>query len=349
MDKPPYPFTVTPFLRLTLFSLCLTFCVIVLGTYTRLTDAGLGCPDWPGCYGQWIAPMPAFNDSVDDVAPLFSYKMQGSIDPKKAWTEMAHRYLAGSLGIALLALAILAIRQRHHPRQPILVPILLLVIVIFQSVLGMWTVTLKLCPLVVMAHLTGGMTILSLLWWLALAQNAPCIFWKCEKTTSSKRRLLKISAILTLTLLIAQIALGGWTSSNYAALVCLDFPFCNLNAPIIYRFSEAFDSLSLTHLHSFETPLRHSERVAMHMLHRINAAFTAIAVIGFAVLTFYHTSNRFIRSVAIMTIVCLIIQILLGITNIIALLPLTVAIAHNATAALLLILVLTLTHYAYQK
>src|SRR5262245_42764131 len=180
-----------------LAALCLTFVVVVVGAYVRLSDAGLGCPDWPLCYGK---PIPA---EVADGHPVH-----------KQWKEMGHRYLAGTLGILLLVLAVLAFRSRQAPGLAVAI----LLLVVFQAALGMWTVTLLLKPAIVTAHLLGGMTILALVAWYALqlGRHAP----------APEARALCASAAAALAVLGVQIALGGWVSANYAALACLDLPLC---------------------------------------------------------------------------------------------------------------------------
>ena len=163
--------------RLAFFTCLLAFCVILVGAYVRLSDAGLGCPDWPGCYGQIVAP--ADQSAVDDDyagRPLHS---------GKAWKEMIHRYLAGSLGLAILLLAVLAWRNRRQDGQPLLLPSILLVLVIFQAALGMWTVTLLVKPAIVTAHLLGGIATLSLLWLLVLRLRS-CIHDWCSILSRSR-------------------------------------------------------------------------------------------------------------------------------------------------------------------
>lgn len=319
--------------RLSLFSSLLAFFVVVLGAYTRLTDAGLGCPDWPGCYGHLIVPTPDLhNPSI-------------VIQATKAWTEMIHRYMAGILGMAIFALAILAIRNRRFPEQPIALPISLGILVIFQALLGMWTVTLKLFPLVVMAHLLGGLTTLSLLWWLTLKLKP------ISNPTLGMQKLgsLRIWAVLGLIVLVIQLFLGGWTSANYAALVCTDFPFCQANSNIAWDFSKAFNLTSTGVAGSLGEPLDNTARITVHMLHRIGALFTTLVIGWLAFLAFARARTIFIRAIAVAIAVLLTIQILLGITNVLALLPLPVAIAHNAVAALLLLALVTLNYYLHSN
>lgn len=314
--------------RLALFATILAFCVVILGAYTRLTDAGLGCPDWPGCYGQLTVPK-----NVPDQKQI--------VDVAKAWTEMTHRYVAGLLGMVIFALSILAIRNRRYPEQPIMLPLTLVVLVVLQALLGMWTVTLKLFPLVVMAHLMGGLTTLALLWWLTLRLKT------VQLTEFSVDRLwsLRIWAMLGLGILIAQLILGGWTSANYAALVCVDFPYCQGQLLPPMSWLKAFHITKAGVSGSIGEPLDLSAKVTIHMVHRIGALITALVIGWLAFQVFARARCVAIRALSVAIAVLLTIQILLGVTNVLALLPLPVAIAHNAVAALLLLALVTLNYY----
>ncbi len=325
-DKSPKPAVKVGF-YLAFAATLFAFFVIILGAYTRLTDAGLGCPDWPGCYGQWLVPKASAVSAI--------------IDTTKAWTEMFHRYMAGLLSLIIFTLLGLAIRNRHRSNPCIKLPLFLAMLVIFQGLLGMWTVTLKLFPLVVMAHLLGGVTTLSLLGWLTLTL-APL-----QKNFFAPKKLkwLKILSILALISLMLQIFLGGWTSANYAALVCVDFPFCQATQSLNYEFREAFSLTTVGVPGSIGTPLSHAARVTIHMTHRINAIFTIFLMGAFISALFYQSKNSFIRSIGYTTIGLLALQIILGIINVLALLPLYIALAHNAVAALLMLSMLVLIYY----
>jgi len=322
--------------RLAYAATALAFVVVVLGAYTRLTNAGLGCPDWPGCYGQLIPQADATN-------PL--------INTTKAWTEMIHRYLAGSLGIVIFALAFFIIKNKSgFKKQSQILVIVVSGLVIFQALLGMWTVTLKLFPAVVMAHLMGGLATLSLLWCLTLtlqSHNKPSI--------QSNTYALRIWGIFGLIMLILQIFLGGWTSANYAALVCLDFPFCNnfnQNLGLNVEFTNIVEAFNFTAVGvdgSQGTPLGHTARIAIHMLHRIGALLTTLIIGWLALLAWMRSQNKAIQTISIVMASLLIIQILLGMTNILAKLPLPIAVAHNAIAALLLLSAITLNYFIFTK
>jgi heme a synthase len=197
------------------FSAVFTFIVVVVGAFVRLTDAGLGCPDWPGCYGK-ATPAHAAQDIAKAVAEQGG--THGPVSIQKAWHEMFHRYLAGTLGLLVLGIAAIAWTQRMRREQSPWLASALLLLVIFQAALGMWTVTLLLKPVIVTLHLLGGMATLALLTWLALKQMQ----WRDAVAAR-----LRPWAAVGLLLLIAQIALGGWVSTNYAALACIDLPTCH--------------------------------------------------------------------------------------------------------------------------
>ncbi len=298
----------------------LTFAVVVLGAYTRLTDAGLGCPDWPQCYGHWVLPNNA-------------HTINPAIQTTKAWTEMSHRYLAGSLGILIALQALLAIRNRKNPQQPVVLPLVLLALVIFQALLGMWTVTLKLYPMVVMGHLLGGLTTLSLLGCLTLLLTPRGGF------SVKKIKFLKFIGAISLIILIAQLFLGGWTSANYAALVCLDFPFCSQHESMTFDFANAFDLTKAGVTGSQGEPLESAARMTIHMLHRMGALITTIIFGVLVFLIFRNTKVRLLRGIGLLIAGLLITQVGLGIINVVAVLPLAIAVAHNAVAALLLVTV----------
>lgn len=339
------PGSIVTIYQLALFATLLAFVVVVLGAYTRLTDAGLGCPDWPGCYGQLL---PKSSAAVIDP----------KMDPKKAWTEMTHRYAAGLLGILIFTLGILSIRNQRDPHYPLILPLTLMGVVVFQALLGMWTVTLKLLPIIVVAHLLGGLTTLSLVWWLTLRLKPrlkpilqpDALSHSLPQPKTNALKPIRILAWVALIVLGLQLFLGGWTSANYAALVCLDFPACQQGQffpvvePLIekepFKFLDAFNLIK---------PLNHTARITIHMLHRINAVFTALVLgwLSFQVYVYQRRSNPTLRALSIILAILLLIQILLGITNVLAVLSLPIATAHNAIAALLLLTLVTLNYYLH--
>jgi cytochrome c oxidase assembly protein subunit 15 len=214
------------FVRLARIGAVLALAVVMLGAYVRLTDAGLGCPDWPGCYGRLVVPHPA--TTAEELGSEYTRPLEAG----KAWREMIHRYLASTLGLICVGLAVIAWLNRRDPSQPWRVPVALVALVIFQGLLGMWTVTLLLKPIVVVAHLLGGFATLALL--------ASLGRWRTGRFPQSTggRRLLGITAAAALVL---QMSRGGWTSANHAALACPDFPTCQTQWwPAITDFEEGF-------------------------------------------------------------------------------------------------------------
>ncbi len=321
--------------RLALFATGLTFLVLVLGAYTRLTDAGLGCPDWPGCYGHWLV-----SENLRSISPSFV--------ASKAWTEMIHRYVAGFLGIVIGMLFIFSLRNRQVKTQPIILPLFLVLLVMFQALLGMWTVTLKLYPVVVMAHLLGGFTTLSLLWWVTLKLNPYLNPLSLSTFKNAHFKSMRFWAMCGLLILILQLFLGGWVSANYAALVCLDFPFCQAQ-PFQTDFNTAFNLTSAGVTGSLGEPLSGPARMTIHMVHRYGALLTTSILVWLSYLSFSQKLAPKIRVLGIIIAFLLIVQISLGIGNVLLLLPLPVAIGHNAVGALLLLAVITLNYFLFSK
>ena len=320
----------SPLLNLGRLACGLTFIVIIVGAYTRLTDAGLGCPDWPGCYGRMI-----ISTQADYIAEAQAFWPERPLQKDKAWIEMAHRYVAGLLGLMILAITVLAWAGRPAPRIRLLTGGLLL-LVMFQALLGMWTVTLLLKPFIVALHLLGGMAIIGLLHWLTLElRPAP------EPVPAGFN--LTPWAVVALLVLILQIALGGWTSTNYAALACPDFPACQGKLWPPMDFGEAFVLWRGLGVDYEGGVLDGPARTAIHMSHRIGAAITAAALLALALPALRANATR---PAARALLALLFIQLSLGIANVVLNLPLMVAVAHNGVAALLLLSVVTLLHRA---
>jgi cytochrome c oxidase assembly protein subunit 15 len=310
----------TIFRRLCLIGTLLALCVVVLGAWVRLSDAGLGCPDWPGCYGHLTV-----GQALDNVERANQAYPHRPLEAGKAFKEMLHRYLAASLGLLILVIAAFAWANRHDPAQPSRLPLLLVMLVVFQGLLGMWTVTLLLKPLFVVAHLIGGLTTMALLWWLALPASA-------AGADSGLRR----TVLLALAILALQIALGGWVSSNYAALACPDFPTCQASLWPEMDFRDAFVLWRGLGIDYEGGVLDHPARVAIHYTHRIGALLAAL-VLGLAVWQARSAGSRRERIAAAALGVVLVIQLVLGPAMVLARLPLPLATAHNAVAALLLL------------
>ena len=315
----------TGYRTLVLATTCLAFVVVVVGAYVRLMDAGLGCPDWPGCYGA-ISP----NHAAEDIARAVASQggEHGPVSLRKAWKEMFHRYLAGALGLAILAIAVLAWRNRRTQGRHLL-PLALLALVIVQAALGMWTVTLLLKPVIVTLHLLGGMATLALLAWLALRE----LEWP-RAFDPEGRGWVRPWAAAGLAIVAVQIALGGWVSSNYAALACVDFPTCHGTWLPNMDFAHGFQLVRELGRTAAGTHLAYEALVAIHWTHRVGALVTLL-YIGW--LAWVLIRMRGVAPIGLALAVLLTAQVALGIANILAGLPLAVAVAHNAVAACLLV------------
>lgn len=315
-----------PGFRLAVLTTCLAVVVVMLGAYTRLTHAGLGCPDWPGCYG-FI--------SVPQTAPQLAHAElnypQAPVEAQKGWNEMIHRYFAGSLGLLIVALAVIAWRNRTLPAQPLKLPFLLVAVVIGQAAFGMWTVTLKLWPQVVTGHLLGGFTTLSLLLLLTLRLSPGAA---SVARVSARLRTL---AALGLLLVIGQIALGGWVSSNYAAVACIDLPTCHGQWWPSMDFANGFHLTQHIGPNYLGGQLDSEARTAIHMTHRLGALLVTLVLLCLA----WRLRREGLGRLAAGLLLALGLQVSLGISNVLLHLPLPVAVAHNAGGAgLLLLLVL---------
>jgi len=299
---------------LALAAVALAFIVVVMGAYVRLSDAGLGCPDWPFCYGR---PVPA---EIADQHAL-----------AKAWKEMGHRYLAGTLGALIVLLLITAWRRRRNAALATAV----VLVVVLQATLGMWTVTMLLKPAIVTAHLLGGMTTLALLVWLALSQwpHAP----------APEMGALRIWAAVALAVLVVQIALGGWVSANYAALACPDLPLCRGQVMPAMDFANAFHVVRELGRTSEGELLSLDALTAIHCTHRLFAVLVLVVVFATAARAW-----RYLRPLALALALIVLLQFSLGVANVALSLPLPLAVAHNAGAALLLVTLVVLNCFAFR-
>jgi cytochrome c oxidase assembly protein subunit 15 len=314
--------------RLVLFTACFAGLVIVVGAYVRLEDAGLGCPDWPGCYGHLLG-VPEQQHEIARAREKFNQ----AVDVGRARKEMLHRYLAGTLGILILVIAVFAWRKRSELGQSPFLATGLLALVIFQALLGKWTVTMLLKPVIVTLHLLGGMATLGLLTWLALRQLP------LHPTADADRAALRVGAAFALLILIAQIALGGWVSTNYAALACADFPTCNGRWLPPMDFEHAFHLVRELGVTAAGAPLSQESLNAIQWAHRVGALVTLLVVGGVALAAVQRSGLRFYGA---LIAVLLAIQIALGIGNVLLRLPLILAVAHNGLAALLLAMLVVL-------
>ncbi len=325
--------------RWTLAAVVLCLVVVILGAFTRLVDAGLGCPDWPGCYGHLTWPKSA--ESVARAEALFP---EAPVEHDKTWPEMVHRYFAGFLGLVILGLTIATWRwslrdpARHYPRKHVSG---LLVLVIVQAAFGMWTVTLKLWPQVVTAHLLGGFATLSLLW--LLSQRYGAFSWQLPRYDLRRLKSLQPLAVIALVVVVLQIALGGWVSSNYAALACTDLPKCHGAWWPEMDFTRAFNFTQAVGPNYLGGLLEGEARTAIHVSHRIGALIVTL-ILALLCWRLARIDQRAPKRLALIVGALLVLQLCLGVTNVLASLPLAVAVAHNAVGALLLLSLVTLAH-----
>lgn len=321
------------------FCACLVAVIVLgMGVFTRLADAGLGCPDWPGCYGHILWP-----NEEHEVARANEAFPHAPVEHDKTWPEMIHRYLATSLGLFTIALLVFAVRNRG-PEQPIKLPIFLLGFIILQGMFGMWTVTLKLWPQVVTAHLLGGFTTLSLLWLLTLRLNNHR--WQVPAIGEARLRSLRRFAVVALVVVTAQIALGGWTTSNYAAIACPDFPHCQGAWLPPMDFASGFNIGQHVGPNYLGGIMDNDARVAIHVSHRIGAIFTAIVLL-FMFVRLRGLGHMAANRLSWVLLVVLIGQILLGVSNIVFSFPIAVAVAHNLVGALLLLVVVSANYFLF--
>lgn len=312
------------FKRLSLIGAVLALCVVVLGAYVRLSDAGLGCPDWPGCYGELTVPQS--EAAIKKAQEIFPHS---TLETGKAWKEMAHRYLAGTLGIIVLAICAFGWRSKQHLKVSPLLPTALLLIIGFQAALGMWTVTMLLKPAIVSAHLIGGMTTLALLCWIAHRH------WCAIGEQSAITAQLKLAIRLAIIVLLAQVFLGGWTSTNYAALACTDFPTCHGVWVPEMDFKDAFHLVRELGQSANGGNLTLPALTAIQWVHRIGALVTFIYLGSLALVLIRIPA---FKNIALLLASVLIAQVSIGIANLILQLPLVLAVAHNLGAALLVVI-----------
>jgi len=324
----------TLFRRLALVATLVALVVIVMGAWVRLSHAGLGCPDWPGCYGHLTV-----GQAVENAEHANAAFPQRPLEPEKALKEMIHRYAASGLGLLILAMAVLAWANRRDPAQPMRLPGVLVALVVFQGLLGMWTVTLLVKPAVVTAHLVGGLTTMALCWWLAL---------RVDRTTRPPgERGLRRLAVAGLAVLALQIMLGGWVSTNYSALACPDFPTCQKSFWPEMDFKDAFVLWRGLGIDYEGGVLDHPARVAIHFVHRLGAVVTAL-VLGFLAWRAIRTGqSRAVRTAGVVLAALLAAQWTLGPVMVLKALPLELATAHNGVAALLVLAMVALLRFLW--
>ena len=354
---------------ITILALCASFfavCVIGLGAFTRLIDAGLGCPDWPGCYGHLTVPLADQARGYPD-SHFITYK---------AWAEMIHRYFAGILSILILAIVMLIVMrgrrdQKHNvaydsykimlrnQNKPfltdtselsinvklnVILAVCIIATVVYQIILGQLTVTLKLLPIIVTQHLLGGFFILSLLWLIYL-NNKPNHIVLNENSMNGLMKYI-IFSVIALLVILFQIILGAWTSTNYASLSCPDFPFCINDHPLMtMQFRQAFDIFSPIGVNYDGGVLPEISRQTIQMSHRLGALIVTLYMLVFtAFAVFKFKSSIYLMKSIYIILTLLMIQLCIGITNVIFKLPLITAIGHTLIAGLLLQAILTLIY-----
>jgi cytochrome c oxidase assembly protein subunit 15 len=307
------------------FGVIFALLVVSVGAYTRLADAGLGCPDWPGCYGFLTVP-----NQASEISTAEARYPEAPVEFAKAWWEMGHRYIAGALLLLVASILVIAYRAREKEDTPLKLAAVLMVVILWQAAFGAWTVTLKLWPQVVTGHLIGGFTTLSLMWLLFLRQGG------LSDMVSALPRpnwLAKIAFVAV----VVQIILGGWVSSNYAALACYDFPSCDgtytPNIDLQQGFN-IFQSVGPNYLGGLMT---NEARMAIHWVHRIGAIVVLLVVGGLVIQTVKQAAV-----IGYVLLAVLVTQITLGILNVVWVLPLLNATAHNTVGALLLLVLVTI-------
>lgn len=395
-----------PELRLAGFKLALIatiFAVFVLGlgAFTRLMDAGLGCPDWPTCYGHVLWP-----ETSEEVHIANQAFPDAPVEQDKTWPEMVHRYFAESLGLLTIAIVLIAVRRQKSGTlklekkppikricsllflnvsltvativygvvmepyavssvlltmlvlayfaikngfqpspQPFKLPAFILAFIILQGLFGMWTVTLKLWPQVVTAHLLGGFTTFALLWLLTLRlNNQP---WQVSAVSLQKLQAFRPWAVMGLIIVVIQIALGGWTTSNYAAVACPDLPTCQAQWLPAMNFLEGFNIFQGIGPNYLDGTMDNEARIAIHFSHRLGAIVTTVYLLVIAALLINRLALPETRRMAKIILLVLALQLVLGLSNIVFKFPVAIAVAHNLVGALLAVTMVGLNHRVF--
>jgi len=366
MPSPTGSILKQPRLLLIIASLFLASCVITLGAYTRLKNAGLSCPDWPGCYGSISVPEKKIH--IDQANALYPER---PVEPEKAWAEMIHRYFAGALGSVIFAIFIATLISRHKKstaaftsantpwfnrpitsqKPSLMLPAFLTLLVTFQALLGKWTVTLGLFPTVVTSHLIAGFSTFALLVLLFaqsydLTQFSQKNIFTLSKPRAKSKRIFCVIGMLLVTL---QTALGGWTASNYAGLACTTLPICDGAWWQSLEFTEAFRLFGhQSQAYEYAQHLSFDAKKTIHVFHRFGAIIVTLYV-SWLLLSLFQICNRGTLMGALLSksiLFCgllLMTQVGLGVANIVYQMPLGVAVLHNANGALLFSALLLVT------
>jgi cytochrome c oxidase assembly protein subunit 15 len=307
------------------FGVIFALLVVSVGAYTRLADAGLGCPDWPGCYGFLTVP-----NQASEISTAEARYPEAPVEFAKAWWEMGHRYIAGALLLLVASILVIAYRAREKEDTPLKLAAVLMVVILWQAAFGAWTVTLKLWPQVVTGHLIGGFTTLSLMWLLFLRQGGLSGVVSALPRPNWLAKLAFVAVVL-------QIILGGWVSSNYAALACYDFPSCDGTYTPDMDLQQGFNIFQSVGPNYLGGLMTNEARMAIHWVHRIGAIVVLLVVGGLV----FQTVKQ-VTVVGYALLAALVTQITLGILNVVWVLPLLNATAHNTVGALLLLVLVTI-------
>lgn len=320
--------------RLAVTATVLSVVVLLLGVFTRLTDAGLSCPDWPGCYGHfsWLS-------NADAIARAERLYPDNLIEHQKTMVDMVHRYAAAVLGLLAVVLAVISWFRREDEGYPFRLPTFILFLVVWQSLFGMWSVTLKLWPQIVTLHLLTGMVTCSLLWLLTLRLGSRK--WRLSPEVMDQLGSVKSWLLVVITVTLLQIILGGWTSANYAAFACVEFPTCRGEWWPEMDFKNGFNLIQTIGPNYLGGKLESEARVAIHIMHRLGGLILALLMIAFAVRLFTIKSTRF-RCMGLITLAVLTVQIVLGVSNIFLMSPLLMALMHHLASVLLLLVLVTI-------
>ena len=331
------------FFRMALSAALLAFLAVLFNAYARLSEAGLGCPDWPGCYGRVMAPMSARDVKLAQEAengpdPAAAAK---KAERRRVFRDTVQRYLNGALGLVLIRLAVLGWQLKKRKRtQQVLIPIATMVLAFALVVMALLTIDLQFKPLVMLTQLTGGLTILALLWWIAMREQR---FWR-SVSASPLTRSLRPRALFALGLIAFQIVLGGWSMVNYAGLACPDFPTCQGVYWPSMDFLDAFTRWRDLGVEYESGVLNLDAATAIHMAHRIGALI-AVLYVGWLSLHVLRVGieNNLCRF-GLLVFAMLLASVALGVAQVVTHLPLAVAIMHSGVAAMLLMSLITLYH-----
>ena len=324
-----------PGFKLALVAFVLSVVVILLGTYTRLVDMDFGCSDWPSCHGE----LSRLSDGTVQAEAFGGYSTGFSLTTGGLWAELAHRYVAGVLGLIIIALAVISWRRRDDEDYPFRLPTFILFLVVWQVLFGMWTVKLSLWPQVVTVHLVMGLISCSLLWLLMLRLDNKR--WKVEEDVIKRWCRAKPWIVLAVVLVIVQIMLGGWTSANNAALACPDFPSCQQQWWPEMDIRKGFSVMQGFGPESLSQTTESKARIAIHMVHRVGALVTTLYILGLTLLLI-TIKHRRTRRMSLIVAVVLGVQLLLIIGGGEVRTSITTVLAHNMGSALLLLTLVTL-------